>query len=181
LHYSFLVSSVEHIIDEKVLSKSTQFYETPKKIKKAQSIVEPADTKLFIHNLKYMSMIFLKNNLFKKLVLSILSLNEINSLKFLLHYDLKTIIFLVRKLPQPHIKYFFSLGLLSNLLELYEFLNKDSVDNIFSRFNFGNTWELDLKEYGITKNINYLSLQEKLKNDKESLYCLLINISLGMK
>jgi hypothetical protein len=98
-----------------------------------------------------------------------------------LHYDLKTIIFLVRKLPQPHIKYFFSLGLLSNLLELYEFLNKDSVDNIFSRFNFGNTWELDLKEYGITKNINYLSLQEKLKNDKESLYCLLINISLGMK
>ena len=80
-------------------------------------------------------------------------------------------------LPVKHIKDFFSLNLLLNVIELYEFTLKFDVDFIYSKFKFSNTWELDLDDIGLIRQKNFLALKKKLNNDKRLLREILINLS----
>jgi hypothetical protein len=177
LHYSFLVETVE--------KKIIEINSYGKNFRKGHSLSQSSNLGFkkinSSNNLLGISMkkctIALRHNFIVNKIKDFIDLELFRSIKFILSYDRKILYEMLHLLPVKHIKDFFSLNLLLNVIELYEFTLKFDVDFIYSKFKFSNTWELDLDDIGLIRQKNFLALKKKLNNDKRLLREILINLS----
>ena len=173
LHFSYLVKVVEEKISDLTPTKSTVSFSDLIRTEYPSSNL----TKIKIHKnikiLNHMMITMLIKRLVIKIIKKIVSLDDLYLRRFVYKYDLKTVRYLLKLLPGHNLRDYLKLDLLVNTLELFELSQKINREIIISKFNFDNSWVLNLDKYGSLAQKKFTALEEKLGQDKNKLYDLI--------
>jgi len=173
LHFSYLVKVVEEKISDLIPTKSMVSFTDFIRTENPGSILTRRKIHKNIKILNHMIIIMTMKLFIIKILKKILKLDNVYLIRFVKNYDFKTIRYLLKLLPGHDLRDYLKLGLIVNTLELFELSRKINREIIFSKFNFDNSWVLNLGEYGSLAQKEFTPLEEKLGQDKNKLYDLI--------